>query len=407
MCLGGFASMRISSKKYDVIVIGAGAAGLMCAAQAVKRGRSVLLLDKAEKAGKKILISGGGRCNFTNFDIDPQAYISNNPHFCKSALSQYTQWDFISLMGRYNLTYSEKTKGQLFCEQKSPAILEMLLSECNAADIFLNTEIVSIEHENAEYIINTNSCSYKSKSLVIATGGASIPKMGATDFGLQIAKQFGIKSIPFKPALVPFTFLQDDIDKYFKGLSGVSFSASVSCGDKSFDDMVLITHRGLSGPAILQISSYWQKGESIEIDILPSIDAEEYLTQLQQTSGKAKLINVLNEFLSKNLAERLTKALIDKDLSNNNLGSINKTDLQEFGKKINHWILNPSGTEGMRTAEVCTGGVDTNELSSKTMESKTNSGLYFIGETVDVTGWLGGYNFQWSWSSGWVAGQVA
>ncbi len=391
-------------KYYDVIIIGAGAAGLMCAAHSTQRGRTVLLIDKADKIGKKILISGGGRCNFTNLHIDPGAYISNNPHFCKSALSRYTQWDFIALLEKAGLHWTEKTLGQLFCNEKSKAILEMLLENCQTADIQCNTQIKNITHQT-QYTLITNQGDFQSDSLVIATGGASIPKMGATDFGLQIAKQFGHKSINFKPALVPLIFSQTDIEYYFKDLSGLSVDAVVACNNQSFRERILITHRGISGPAILQISSYWQKGDKITINLLPDLDASDWLLAMQNTHLKTLLKTTLSTYFSKRLATRLADTLTDKNLANTSINQIKKTDLSDLGKQLNHWTLAPSGTEGMRTAEVCVGGVDTRELSSKTMESNRQQGLYFIGETVDVTGWLGGYNFQWAWSSGWVAGQ--
>jgi len=391
-------------KQYNVIIIGAGAAGLMCAAQATQRGRKVLLIDKADKVGKKILISGGGRCNFTNLHITPEAYISNNPHFCKSALSRYTQWDFIALLEKAGLHWHEKTLGQLFCDEKSKAVLTMLLENCQTADIQRNTQIENITHQS-QYTLTTNQGIFQSNSLVIATGGASIPKMGASDFGLQIAKQFGHKSINFKPALVPFTFHRADIEHYFKDLSGLSIDAIVACNNQSFRDGVLITHRGISGPAILQISSYWQKGDQISLNLLPDLIATDWLLAMQKTHAKTLLKTILNTHFPKRLAMRLANTLTDKNLANTPLKQIKKTDLSHFGKHLNHWTLTPSGTEGMRTAEVCVGGIDTNQLSSKTMESNQQTGLYFIGETVDVTGWLGGYNFQWAWSSGWVAGQ--
>ena len=393
-------------KQYDVIVIGAGAAGLMCASEAVKRKRRVLIIDKANKPGKKILVSGGGRCNFTNLFTDPEAYLSTNPHFCKSALSRYTQWDFITMLDKHKLSWSEKTLGQLFCDQKAPAVLQLLLDECRDVDMVFECSVDNITSQDS-YIVNSNQGNFQAQSLVVATGGASIPKMGATDFGLQVAKQFGLKSIAFKPALVPFTFSQKDIDRYFKDLSGLSLEVSISCNNQTFKEMALITHRGISGPAVLQISSYWHKNNQIKIDLLPEINATDLLLNAQQERGTTALKTILSEHFSKRLAQRLAKALISKDLSEKTLGEINHSDLKEFAKVLNNWELTPSGTEGMRTAEVCTGDVDTNELSSKTMESKNHKGLYFIGETVDVTGWLGGYNFQWAWSSGWAAGQVA
>ncbi len=390
--------------KYDVIIIGAGAAGLMCGAQAQQHGRKVLLIDKESKPGKKILISGGGRCNFTNLHIDPKSYISNNPHFAKSALSRYTQWDFIALLENAGLHWSEKVLGQLFCDEKSCAVLNMLLSECQQVDIRLNTSIESIDYQDG-YRLSTNQGTFQTSSLVIATGGASIPKMGASDFGLQVAKQFGIKSIAFKPALVPLTFHQDDIEYYFKNLSGLSVDAIVTCNDQSFREGILITHKGVSGPAVLQISSYWRKGDVVVFNLLPDLKANDWLLEMRDSNPKSELKTILSAYFPKRLAIRLADTLLDKHLSNSALNQIKKRDLTILGEKLNHWTLIPSGTEGMRTAEVCVGGVSTDEISSKTMESIKQKGLYFIGETVDVTGCLGGYNFQWAWSSGWVAGQ--
>ena len=392
-------------KQYDVIIIGAGAAGLMCAAEALKRNRSVLVLEKLNKAGKKILISGGGRCNFTNLNIEPQAYLSKNPHFCKSALSRYTQWDIIALLESFQLSWEEKKLGQLFCNQKSGAVLSTLLKNCQKADTELSIEVFAIKQEHG-YVLSTNKGNFQTESLVIATGGPSIPKMGASDFGLKIANQFGLKSVPFKPGLVPFTFHQQDINIYFKDLSGLSIDVIVSCNHTSFREDMLITHRGLSGPSILQISSYWKSGEPIQIDLLPDLDAAEYLLNMQQQRGKVLLKTILGEFFPNRLAKRFANTLGSKKIADITLSEIKKNDLKIFGSCLNNWVITPSGTEGLRTAEVCTGGVDTNELSSKTMESNKQSGLYFIGETVDVTGWLGGYNFQWAWSSGWAAGQV-
>jgi predicted Rossmann fold flavoprotein len=279
------------------------------------------------------------------------------------------------------------------------------LSECTDVDITLNTDVNKIEFEG-QYLVSTNHGDFQAESLVVATGGPSIPKMGATDFGLQIAKQFGHKSIAFRPALVPFTFSQQDIGRYFKDLSGLSLEVNISCNDQSFKEMALITHRGISGPAVLQISSYWRKGDPIEIDLLPGIDAVELLLSAQQNRGTTNLKNILNEHFSKRLAHRLARVLMPVDLSDKALGDINQSDLKSFAQILNNWVLTPSGTEGMRVAEVCTGGVDTDALSSKTMQSNKQPGLYFIGETVDVTGWLGGYNFQWAWSSAWAAGQA-
>ncbi|MDD5393580.1 MAG: NAD(P)/FAD-dependent oxidoreductase [Thiothrix sp.] len=393
------------TEPYDVIIIGAGAAGLMCAAIAGQRGRRVLLLDKADKIGSKILVSGGGRCNFTNLHVNPTAYLSQNPHFCKSALARYTPQDFLALMHQHNLSWHEKTLGQLFCDQKAPAVVEMLWAECRDAgvDLRLNAEVGEISRNEANFRLQTAQGRLDAVSLVIATGGPSIPRMGSTDFGVRVAKQFGLKSIPFSPALVPFTFPQDVLEGLFVGLAGVSTEVAVSCGEGYFREQMLFTHRGLSGPAILQISSYWQKGEVIVIDLLPGKDAAAWLQAMQKQRPKAELKTVLSEILPNRLAQRLCESLFP----NRPLGQYGEKQLQAIGQQLQGWELTPSGTEGMRTAEVSVGGVDTRELSSKTFEARKVPGLYFIGETVDVTGWLGGYNFQWAWASGWCAGQVA
>ena len=393
-----------ATASYDVIIVGAGAAGLMCAAQAGKRGRRVLLVDKAEKIGKKILISGGGRCNFTNLGVHAGAYLSHNPHFCKSALARYTPQHFLDLMRQHKLSWHEKTLGQLFCEQKAPAIVEMLWQECAQAEVELrlNTTIEDFAQVDGGFQLQTDAGEqWQAMSLVIATGGPSIPRMGATDSGLQIAKRFGLKSIPFVPALVPFTFTQDMLDGLLAGLAGVSTEVVVSCGQGSFREQMLFTHRGLSGPAMLQISSYWRKGMALEIDLLPGHDAYAWLQVMQQQRPKAELKTLLAEVLPQRLAQRLCEQVIP----NRPLGQYADKALQAIVQQLQAWELTPSGTEGMRTAEVSLGGVDTRELSSKTFEARKVPGLYFIGETVDVTGWLGGYNFQWAWASGWCAGQ--
>jgi hypothetical protein len=389
---------------YDVVILGAGAAGLLCAAEAGKRGRRVLLLDKAEKIGKKILISGGGRCNFTNLQVNPAAYLSQNPHFCKSALARYTAQDFLDLMRKHNLTWHEKTLGQLFCDQKAPAIVAMLWAECRDAGVSLqlNTEMDTLEHDGEHFHLHTTQGQYlRTQSLVIATGGPSIPRMGASDIGIRIAKQFGLKNIPFTPALVPFTFTQTMLEGLFAGLAGVSTPVAVSCGDGYFREQMLFTHRGLSGPAMLQISSYWQHGQAVTLDLFPGQDALAWLQALQKQRPKAELKTVLADVLPNRLAQRLCETLFP----NRPLGQYGEKLLQSIAAQLHHWELTPAGTEGMRTAEVSLGGVDTRELSSKTLEARKVAGLYFIGETVDVTGWLGGYNFQWAWASGWCAGQ--
>jgi len=402
---------------YDVIIIGAGAAGLMCAIEAGKKGRKVLLLDKADKAGKKILISGGGRCNFTNMYTSPDNFLSHNPHFCKSALSRYTPWDFITLMESHHLSWTEKTLGQLFCDQKSGAVVKMLQDECNkvAVNIQLNCNIKTIE-KNERFVLKTSIGDYQCDSLVIATGGPSIPKMGATDFAIQIAKQFKLKTIPYSPALVPFVFDDSALDDFIKDLSGISINVEISIDSRSkkvggvpvllsaveaFKEAILFTHRGISGPAALQISSYWNQGDKLIIDLFPDFDLLEWLQEQQQHNPKSELKTILAYKLPKRLAATLCKILVKNKI----LRQINSSELEAIATQLKHWELSPSGTEGMRTAEVSLGGIDSDELSSKNFQSTKIEGLYFIGEAVDVTGHLGGFNFQWAWASGWCAGQ--
>ena len=396
-------TLTTDNTTYNTLIIGAGAAGMMCAIEASKRGRNVLLLDKADKVGKKVLISGGGRCNFTNLYTEADNYLSNNPHFCKSALARYTQWDFIALLEKHKLSWSEKTLGQLFCDQKSKAVVEMLTNECKQYNVKIKTDrtIKIISKTTDLFTIETSSKKYKAESLVIATGGPSIPRMGSSDFGVQISKQFGLKNIPFKPALVPFTFPQDQLETLFKPLSGTAINVTVSCNHATFREAMLFTHRGLSGPAILQVSSYWKKGDELQINLLPDIQILKWLEQQQIEHPKAELKTRLSHVIPKKLAHKLCESyLINKPLQ-----QYTSTEFTLLEKKLSNWTLKPNGTEGMRTAEVCIGGVDTDELSSKTFEAKKVAGLYFIGETVDVTGHLGGYNFQWAWASGWCAGQ--
>ncbi len=393
-------------KRYDVIIIGAGAAGLMCGIEAGKRGRKVLILDKADKIGKKILISGGGRCNFTNLYTEPDNFLSGNPHFCKSALSRYTQWDFIALMESHGLSWEEKSLGQLFCDQKAKAVVELLMNECRSVNVAieLRSTINNIEKNDSNdgFKISTSTGDYATTSLVIATGGPSIPAMGSTDFVLQVAQQFAIKTIPFTAALVPFTFTSQALDDCFKDLSGISTTVSItSQNGKSFKEAILFTHRGISGPAVLQISSYWQQGESISINLFPDENVLDWLMQQREEHPLAELKTILSYKLPKRLAGKLCESII----KNKPMQQFNPTDLEQIADQLNNWQLTPNGTEGMRTAEVCLGGVDTNELSSKTMEAKKVEDLYFIGEGVDVTGHLGGFNFQWAWASGWCAGQ--
>lgn len=402
----------MSSTQYDVIIIGAGAAGLMCAITAGQRGRRVLVIDHANKAGKKILMSGGGRCNFTNLYIEPDCYISHNPHFCKSALNQYTQWDFIDLVCRHNIPYHEKKLGQLFCDNKSSDILNMLLDECEQAgvDILLNTCVNKVEQRKSEeggFSLQITTGEVDCESLVVATGGLSIPTMGATGFGYDLAEQFDLKVLPKRAGLVPFVFT-DENKAAFAALSGSSLPVEITCNNQSFSEDLLFTHRGLSGPAVLQISSYWNQGEEVTINLLPGRDCESWLLKEKQTSPKKTLKQVFASEFSKKLAEYfsgLFGAIIEiACVDTKPLQEISETKLKQVANCLERWLLKPSGTEGYRTAEVTLGGIDTDEISSKTMEVKKVKGLYCIGEVVDVTGHLGGFNFQWAWASGYVAG---
>lgn len=390
------------SQNYDVIVIGAGAAGLMCALTAGQRGRRVLVLDHANKAGKKILMSGGGYCNFTNLYTTPDNYLSANPHFCKSALSRYTPYDFLALVEQHGIAYRDKAEGQLFCVEKARVILDMLRSECDRAKVKvqLRTSIESISR-NDGFSLLTSHGEFSCESLVIATGGLSIPTLGATGFGYDIARQFGLNVLATRAALVPFTLSGKMQDK-LADLSGLSLPARVSCGDISITDDLLFTHRGLSGPAILQISSYWKPGDAIAIDLLPGLDAAVFLQEQQSRHPKMELKNVLAEKMPKRLAQRLCEWWLPSRAMN----QFSARELQSLAEQLGHWQFRPSGSEGYRTAEVTLGGVDTRELSSRTMEANSVPGLFFVGEVVDVTGQLGGYNFQWAWASGWAAGQV-
>ncbi len=391
-------------EKFDVIIIGAGAAGLMCAIEAAKRLRTVLVLDHANKVGKKILMSGGGRCNFTNYNVTPDNFISNNPHFCKSALSRYTQWDFIELVKKYHIPFHEKTLGQLFCDHKSKDIVDLLLAECElaSAEIRLNTRIETITKESPHHFkLKTSGGDFHCQSLVVASGGLSIPTMGASPFGYKIAEQFGIKVWPTRAALVPLTLHPADKDR-ISPLSGIALDSIVRNDTIEFRENSLFTHRGLSGPAILQISSYWQPGEAIIINLLPQINLLDYLKQAQKLHPQKQLNTLLAEYLPK----RVTELFLEPDLAIKTLASISYREFEQIATLINANVIKPNGTEGYRTAEVTLGGVDCAAISSKTMEATEFKGLYFIGEVLDVTGWLGGYNFQWAWSSGWAAGQV-
>ncbi|WP_289117088.1 NAD(P)/FAD-dependent oxidoreductase [uncultured Idiomarina sp.] len=387
---------------WDVIVIGAGAAGLHCAAHAAKRGKSVLVLDHAKQAGKKILISGGGRCNFTNMYAGPDNFLSSNPHFCKSALSRYTQWDFIGLVAEYGIPYHEKTLGQLFCDDSAKDIVRMLMSECDryGARVQLRTEIMSVDFDDG-YCIDTSRGEYRSDKLVVACGGLSMPKLGATPLGYQIAEQFGHSIVPVRAGLVPFTLQEEDKER-FAELSGVAVPVTAEANDGYFREAMLFTHRGVSGPAILQVSSYWQPGEAVTINLLPDLDAYEWLKTQQQQQPKSQLNTVLQAHFPK----RVVTALAEHHQwpLSNKLADTSNAQFQTIADNLNRWQLKPNGTEGYRTAEVTLGGVNVDEISSKTMESQKQPGLYFIGEVLDVTGWLGGFNFQWAWSSGFACG---
>ncbi len=385
--------------KWDLIVIGAGAAGLFCAIEAGKRGRRVLVLEHSDRVGKKIAISGGGRCNFTNIYTNPENFVSANPHFCKSALARYTPADFISLAEKHGIAYHEKKLGQLFCDGSSQQIIDLLLRECQAAgvEIRCGCQVLKVKKDES-FRVSTNQGSFDSCSLVIATGGLSIAPLGATDFGYQIARQFGLWIEETRPGLVPFT-LSSQMLKQLTKLSGVSLDAVVSCGGKDFRENILFTHRGLSGPAILQISTYWQPGTLVSINLLPDEDALEMLTADQSSDIE------LASLLARRLPKRFAEVWCQLFAANRPLKQFNKSELEDIARRLHDMQITPSGTEGFKKAEVTAGGVSTTELSSQTMEAKRVPGLYFIGEVVDVTGQLGGYNFQWAWASGYAAGQ--
>lgn len=388
---------------FDVIIIGAGAAGLMCAIQAGQRGRRVLLLDKANKVGKKILMSGGGRCNFTNYHICPEKYLSRNPHFCISALRRYTQWDFIALVEKHGIPYHEKTLGQLFCDNKSSDIINVLLAECAVAkvQIQLQQSIISVMALSKGFKLQLSDTSLSCDSLVIASGGLSIPTMGASPFGYQLAAQFGLPLYPTRAGLVPFT-LHTEHKARLSVLSGVSLDCEVSCNGIAFREAMLFTHRGLSGPAMLQISSYWQPGDTLTINILPDLDLEVLLSRTQAQSPDMQLLSLFAACIPK----RVVSLLLPDSLAKLSLKQLTPATIKRVKKILQQWTIVPNNTEGYRTAEVTVGGIDTTAISSKTFATHEVPDLYFIGEVLDVTGWLGGYNFQWAWSSGWAAGQV-
>ncbi len=389
--------------RYDVAVIGGGAAGLMCAIEAGKRGRRAWVIEHCDRVGKKILISGGGRCNFTNLNVAPENFLSNNPHFCKSALARYTQRDFVALVERHGISYHEKELGQLFCDQSARQIVKLLTDECAQAGARITTDcsVNGVERGANGFVVKTDRGAIDAASLVVACGGLSVPKMGATAFGYELAKKFGHSVVPTRAALAPLIFSADDLVRY-KDLSGVALPVRVECGRQSFSNAMLFTHRGISGPAILQISSYWKPGDELSVNLLPLTDANEWLRTRQASRPDAELKTVLGEFLPKRLAQRLC----DIELGSRPLRQYTLRELRGICEQLQNWRFVPEDTEGYRTAEVTVGGVNTDELSSTTMESKIVPGLYFIGEVVDVTGHLGGFNFQWAWSSGWAAGQV-
>ncbi|CAM2879057.1 NAD(P)/FAD-dependent oxidoreductase [Vibrio rarus] len=392
------------SEHFDVVIIGAGAAGLMCAAQAGKRNRRVLVVDHAKKPGRKILISGGGRCNFSNYDVSPSNFICSNPHFVKSALSQYTNWDFISMVSQHGIEFEERDHGQLFCIDSAKQIVQMLLDECDPAWVQFQYQVAvsDIQKTDQGFTLLTNGQKVSCDSLVVATGGLSMPKLGATPLGYQVAEQFGLDIVPTTAGLVPFTLhKQDKLD--FSELSGIAIPAEITAEDGTvFKEALLFTHRGLSGPAVLQISSYWRAGQKVTVNLVPEADILQLLMQNREHHPNQSLKNTLSKVLPKRLIDVMIerKLLVDKPLK-----QLDHKEYDAIVTALEQWQIVPNGTEGYRTAEVTLGGVNTDHLSSKTMECKTIAGLYFVGEVMDVTGWLGGFNFCWCWSSGYVAGQ--
>ena len=391
----------VAGASFDALVIGGGAAGLMCALTAGQRGRRVLVVEHANRVGKKILMSGGGRCNFTNTGTAPANFLSANPHFCKSALARYTPSDFIAMVERHGIAYHEKELGQLFCDESSKQIVKMLLDECAQAGVRIETacSVERVQHGSGGFHLHTTRGSFNAPAMVVATGGLSIPSMGASGFGYALAKQFGHAVLPTRAGLVPLT-LSGKHQERFADLSGVALPVQARCNGTSFDNSMLVTHRGISGPAILQISSFWQPGDDLRLDLLPGRDALATLQQLQSERPAAELKTVLGELLPKRFAQRLCEVW----LPNKPMKQLNVPELRDIAAQLTDWPLVASGTEGYRTAEVTLGGVDTDQLSSSTMQSRLLPGLFFIGEVVDVTGWLGGYNFQWAWASGHAAG---
>jgi len=392
-------------ESFDAIIVGAGAAGMFCAALAGQAGQRVLLLDNGKKPGRKILMSGGGRCNFTNLYVEPAAYLSQNPHFCKSALARYTQWDFIDLVGKHGIAWHEKTLGQLFCDDSAQQIVDLLVAECEKGNVTqrLRTEILSVERDDNGYTLQLNGGTVQAAKLVIASGGLSMPGLGASPFGYKIAEQFGLKVLPTRAGLVPFT-LHKPLLEQVQTLSGVSVPSVITAENGTvFRENLLFTHRGLSGPAVLQISSYWLPGEFVTINLVPECDLAEFLNQQRDAHPNQSLKNTLGMQLPKRLVECLQQLGQIPDVT---LKQLNSRDQEKLVEALTAWRVQPNGTEGYRTAEVTLGGVDTHELSSRTMEARNVPGLYFIGEVMDVSGWLGGYNFQWAWSSAWACAQA-
>ncbi|MER9938921.1 NAD(P)/FAD-dependent oxidoreductase [Mesorhizobium sp. M0088] len=391
-------------QSYDVVIIGAGAAGMMCAVEAAKRGRSVLILDHAAAPGEKIRISGGGRCNFTNIHASPKNFLSGNPHFCISALSRYTQRDFIALVERHRIAYHEKTLGQLFCDGSARQIIDMLVSEMQGrgVELALSASVEDVRKTVEGFALTLSTGLVTCQSLVVACGGKSIPKMGATGFGYELAERFGLAIVETRPALVPLTFDANTLER-LAPLAGNVVDAEVACGKTRFSEAMLFTHRGVSGPSILQISSYWREGDEIRIAMLPGVDVADLIRVAKRSNGRQAVQTVLANHLPK----RLAQSIAERTGIDGNLADLSDGQIKTIAAAVNDWRIKPAGSEGYRTAEVTLGGVDTNGLDQKTMQAKSVPGLFFIGEVVDVTGWLGGYNFQWAWSSGWVAGQAA
>jgi predicted Rossmann fold flavoprotein len=403
LCYNFVAPKSGDMEHFDVVIIGAGAAGMICGVEAGRRGRRVLVVDHNTSPGEKIRISGGGRCNFTNLDVRPDRFISKNPKFAISALKRYSQWDFIAWLDNCKIAWHEKTLGQLFCDGSARQIVDMLVTEMVAArvELRLDCSIGSVVQNPQGFLLDVGANQVQTTSVVIATGGKSIPKMGASGFGYSIAQQFGVKIEEHRPGLVPLTFKADDLAR-LKPLAGVSAQAAVSCNGTRFQEGLLFTHRGLSGPSILQISSYWREGDTITVDLLPGRDAAAFLADCKRQQGGRTPANVL----AGELPKRLTALVATVVPENKNMADLSEAELTDLTQEVSNWPLIPAGSEGYRTAEVTIGGVSTDALEAKTMQVRNTPGLYFIGEVVDVTGWLGGYNFQWAWSSGWAAGQV-